>query len=181
MSFDNGVMGFRMIRARSILICIFVCLVFASTANAQKHKTVILVRHAEKETSDTADSMDPPLSPAGEARAQLLVKRVGKYRPGAIYSTDLKRTRATVEPLAKKRGLITQIYDPAKPQDLVNIILSSKTKRIVIVGHSNTISPLANLIIGKDLFKNLQDPEYSVIWVIKLRDGKVKKTEILSY
>ena len=170
-----------MIKARSILICILVCFAFASAVNAQKHKTIILIRHAEKDTSDTADSMDPPLSAAGQARAQLLVKRIGKYRPGAIYSTDLKRTRSTVEPLAKKRGLTIQIYDAAKPQDLVNTIMTRKTKRVVIVGHSNTIPPLANLITGKDLFKNLQDAEYSVIWVIKLRDGKVNKTEILTY
>ena len=170
-----------MIKARSILVGVLLVLVFASFANAQSHKTIILVRHAEKDTSDTSDSMDPPLSAAGEARAQLLVKRVSKYRPGAIYSTDLKRTRSTVEPLAKKRGLTIQIYDAAKPQDLVNTIMTRKTKRVVIVGHSNTIPPLANLITGKDLFKNLQDAEYSVIWVIKLRDGKVNKTEILTY
>lgn len=174
-------MIFRLIRPRSILICIFLSLAFVSVADAQRHKTIILIRHAEKDTSESADSMDPPLSAAGEARAQLLVKRIGKYRPGAIYSTDLKRTRSTVEPLVKKRGLIVQIYDGGKPQDLVNTVMSSKIKRIVIVGHSNTIPPLANLITGKDLFKNLQDPEYSVIWVIKIRDGRVTKTEILTY
>ena len=170
-----------MIRPRSILVFVLLFVALVTAASAQSHKTIILIRHAEKDTSDTADSMDPPLSAAGQTRAENLVKQIGKYRPGAIYSTDLKRTRSTVEPLANKRGLTTQIYDPAKPQELVNRIMSSKTKRVVIVGHSNTIPPLANLITGKDLFKNLQDEEYSVIWVIKLRDGKVKKTEILSY
>jgi len=170
-----------MIKARSILIGIFLCLALGSVADAQKHKTIILIRHAEKDTSDTADSMDPPLSAAGEARAQLLLKSIGKYHPGAIFSTDYKRTRSTVEPLAKRRRLTVQTYDATKPQDLVSQIMSSKIKRVVIVGHSNTIPPLANLIIGKDLFKNLQDPEYSVIWVIRLRDGKVRRTEILTY
>jgi len=170
-----------MFRPRSIFVCILILFAFVSIAVAQERKTIILVRHAEKDTSETTDSMDPPLSVAGAARAQLLVKRIGKYHPGAIYSTDYKRTRSTVEPLAKKRGLTVQIYDAARPQDLVNGIMSSMTKRFVIVGHSNTIPPLANLITGKDLFKNLQDPEYSVIWVIRIKHGKVTKTEILTY
>jgi phosphohistidine phosphatase SixA len=109
------------------------------------------------------------------------VKKIGHFHPGAIYSTNYKRTRNTVEPLATKRGKTVQIYDAGKPQDLVKAIMDSKTKRFVIVGHSNTIPPLVNLITGKDLFKNLQDPEYSVIWVIRMKAGKVTKVEILDY
>jgi ketosteroid isomerase-like protein len=59
--------------------------------------------------------------------------------------------------------------------------MASKTKRFIVVGHSNTIPPLVNLITGKDLFKNLQDPEYSVIWVIRMKDGKVSRVEVLDY
>jgi broad specificity phosphatase PhoE len=149
--------------------------------SAQGKKTIILIRHAEKETSEMTDQNDPPLDPSGKERAERLVKKIGKYHPGAIYSTNYKRTRGTVEPLAKERNKTIQIYDASKPQDLVNTIMASKTKRFVIVGHSNTIPPLVNLITEKDLFKNLQDPEYSVIWIIRMKDGKVRKVEILDY
>jgi broad specificity phosphatase PhoE len=150
------------------------------TASAQK-KTIIFVRHAERETAQMADQNDPPLSAAGQDRAERLVKRIGKLRPGAIYSTNYKRTRDTVGPLAKKRNKTIEIYDPSKPQDLISAINTSKTKRFVVVGHSNTIPPLVNLLTGKDLFKNLQEPEYSVIWVVKMKNGKVRKIEILDY
>ena len=168
----------RFVLAASILIVI---LSLAGGALAQAKKTIILIRHAEKEASEMTDQNDPPLTAAGKERAERLVKRIGKYHPGAIYSTNYKRTRDTVEPLAKKRNLTVQIYDGSKPQDLVNTIMKSNTKRVVVVGHSNTVPPLVNLITGKDLFKNLQDPEYSVIWVIKMKDGKVSKVEVLDY
>jgi 2,3-bisphosphoglycerate-dependent phosphoglycerate mutase len=152
----------------------------AHAAPAQK-KLIILIRHAEKDVSATADEEDPPLLDVGSQRAQRLVKRIGKYRPGGIYSTDYIRTRATVEPLARKRRLQIQIYDAAKPADLVRALMESTTKRFVIVGHSNTISGLANLLIGKPLFKNLDDSEHSVIWLIRLRDGRFSKAEIIDY
>ena len=168
----------RLTLAASLLLILaaFVCV-----ASAQAKKTIILIRHAEKETSEMTDQNDPPLTGAGKERAERLVKKIGHFHPGAIYSTNYKRTRDTVEPLAEKRGKTVQIYDAGKPQDLVNTIKSSKTKRFVIAGHSNTIPPLVNLITGKDLFKNLQDPEYSVIWVIRMKAGKVTKVEILDY
>jgi hypothetical protein len=59
--------------------------------------------------------------------------------------------------------------------------MKSKTKRFVVSGHSNTIPGLANLIGKKDVFKNLSDSEYSVIWLVRLKDGKVTRLELLNY
>jgi broad specificity phosphatase PhoE len=168
----------RLALAISIFLLV---LTFAGVTLGQAKKTIILIRHAEKETAEMTDQNDPPLNAAGKERAERLVKKIGKYHPDAIYSTNYKRTRDTVEPLARKRNKTVQIYDGGKPQDLVNAIMANKTKRFVVIGHSYTIPPLVNLITGKDLFKNLQDPEYSVIWVIRMRNGKVSKVEILDY
>jgi len=154
---------------------------FGLPSLAQGKKTIILIRHAERESGSMASATDPPLSAAGIDRAQRVAKRIGKFHPGVIYSTNYKRTRDTVEPLAKKRGKTVEIYDPANAKDLAAKMLASKTKRFVVVGHSNTIPPLANLLTGKDLFKNLQETEYSVIYVIRMRNGKVTKVELLDY
>lgn len=153
-------------------------ILFFSGAIAAQDKLVILVRHAEKAD---ATSPDPDLSAAGKERAQRLLKAIGKYRPGAFYSTDFKRTRDTVTPLAAKRGKQVQLYDARKPQDLFDMILKSGTKRHVVSGHSNTIPGLVNLITKKDIFKNLDDSEYTVIWLIRIKDGKVTKVELLDY
>ncbi len=106
---------------------------------------------------------------------------IGKYRPGAFYSTNLKRTRETIAPLAKKRNKQIQFYDAGNHTALLDEIMKSKTKRFVIAGHSNTIPDLANLILKKELFKDLEDPEYSTIWLIRLRDGKVTEARLLDY
>ena len=168
-------------RSTAIVAILFLLFIACGYVAAQGRKTIILIRHAEKETAATADQNDPPLAAVGKERAERLRNRVGRFHPGAIYSTNFQRTRETVAPLAARRHLTVQIYDASKPQDLVNTIIASKTKRFVVVGHSNTIPPLVNLLTGKDLFKNLQDPEYSVIWVLHMRNGKVTKVELLDY
>jgi broad specificity phosphatase PhoE len=164
-----------------VAIVLFVTLGACISIAAQSRKTIILIRHAEKETAAMTDQADPPLSAEGKARAERVVKVIGRFHPGAIYSTDFKRTRSTVELLAAKREKKVEIYDPKKPQELIDTILKSKTKRFLIVGHSNTIPPLANSLLGKDLFKNLQETEYTIIWVVRMKDGKVVKAEILDY
>ncbi len=153
---------------------------FSISVVAQK-KTILLVRHAEKDVSETADKADPELAAAGRDRAQRLLEKIGKYMPGAIYSTNFKRTLRTVEPLAKKRKITVQIYHAKQQSELVEQILKSKTKRFVISGHSNTIPLLANLLIKKELFKPLDDSEYATIWLIKIKNGKIIKVEILDY
>lgn len=162
---------------KTVILGLFLFCIFSSGLLAQE-KTILLVRHAEKAD---ATSQDPELSAEGKQRAERLVKKIGKFRPGAFYSTNYKRTRDTLAPLAAKRKKEVQIYDARQPQQLIEQIMKSDTKRFLVSGHSNTIPALANLISKKELFKNLDDSEYSVIWLLKLRDGKVRKFELLDY
>ncbi len=161
---------------RASFAAIVIILWFAVGAVAQK-KTIILVRHAEKVDA----SQDPELSVEGKQRAEHLANIVKKYRPGAIYSTDFKRTRDTAAPMAARRKLKVEIYDGKKPAELIDSIMQSRTKRFLIVGHSNTIPGLANLLGKKELFQNLDDSEYGAIWIIRIKDGQVRKTEIIPY
>jgi 2,3-bisphosphoglycerate-dependent phosphoglycerate mutase len=163
-----------MTKSSLVIILLHICFVTSSTA---QKKTIILVRHAEKADS----SQDPELSAEGKQRAERLAKVVRKYKPGAIYSTDFKRTRDTVAPTATRRKLQVQTYDPRKHNELVDTMMKSKTKRFLIVGHSNTVPGLANLLGKKELFKNLDDSEYGAIWIVRIKDGEVRKTEIVPY
>ena len=148
------------------------------TATRAQDKTIILVRHAEKAD---ATSQDPELSAEGKQRAERLVKVAGKYKPGAFYSTNFKRTRDTLAPLAAKREKTVAIYDARKPAELLDQITKSKIKRHIISGHSNTVPGLANFIAKKDVFKNLDESEYGVIWVIRVKNGQVVRTEVIPY
>jgi 2,3-bisphosphoglycerate-dependent phosphoglycerate mutase len=162
---------------KSFFASIILTLVCFGFAAAQK-KTIILVRHAEKAD---ATSQDPELSDAGKQRAERLAKVIKKYKPGAIYSTDFKRTRDSVAPIAARRKLKIEVYDPKVPAVLVDTIIKSKTKRSLVVGHSNTVPGLANLLGKKEVFKNLDDTEYGVIWIVRIKDGQVRKTEVIPY
>ncbi len=56
---------------------------FAGGELYAQHKklTVILLRHAEKDVSEGADTANPELSAEGKLRAQKLVKVINKYQP----------------------------------------------------------------------------------------------------
>ena len=167
-------------RIHFFLLCSVLVLLLASELYSQK-KTIILVRHAEKDAVQSEMSGDPALSVAGKERAERLVTKIKKYRPGAVYSTDYIRTRDTAAPMAKRRKLQIQIYDAKKPNELIDQVLKSRTKRFLIVGHSNTIPELANLLIKKDLFQSLDENEYGTIWLIRIKSGGVVKVELLEY
>jgi broad specificity phosphatase PhoE len=163
----------------SFFICA-VLLVFSGDAFGQK-KTILLVRHAEKDVSATADPNDPALTQGGVERAARLGQKLRKYKVGAAYSTNYQRTINTARPTAERRRLTVRTYDAKKPDELLDQIMKSKTKRFLIVGHSNTIPGLANLIVKKEIFSDLNDEEYGVIYLIKLKKGEVVRTQVLTF
>lgn len=160
------------------LIALALAIMCVSQAATAQTKTIILVRHAEKAD---ATSQDPELSAEGKQRAERLVKVAGKYKPGAFYSTNFKRTRDTLAPLAAKRKKNVEIYDARKPAELLDQITKSKIKRHIVAGHSNSVPGLANFIGKKDVFKNLDESEYGVIWIIRMKNGQIVRTEVMPY
>jgi 2,3-bisphosphoglycerate-dependent phosphoglycerate mutase len=148
---------------------------------AAQNKTIVLVRHAEKAAETAATAGNPGLSDEGRQRASRLMEFARKYKPHEIFATNYKRVTETVEPTARFRRKQVQIYDPKEPQKLVDQIMASKTEHYLIAGHSNTIPPLANLLAGKEVFRNLPEGEFGVIWVVKIRNGKLKRVEVYAY
>ncbi len=164
-----------------LFLASFLCFATVESSVAQsKNKTIVLVRHAEKDAS-VANNPDPELSAEGRERAIKLMNFVKRYKPHEIFSTNYKRTRQTAEPIATKRKKEIQTYDPAKQADLVAKIMASKTDHNLIVGHSNTIPVLANLIAKKEVFRNLLETEYGVVWVIRLKKGVLTKVEVFPF
>ncbi|MBA2620519.1 MAG: histidine phosphatase family protein [Acidobacteria bacterium] len=153
---------------------------FAGNSVFAQHRklTVILLRHAEKDVSENADSANPELSAAGKLRAEKLVDVIGKYHPDAIYSTDYIRTRATARPLARKLNMLTLIYDERNLSQMNDLIMSGKFKRIVVVGHNTTTPALANMLIKEDKYKRLGENEYDKIWIVKIRKYKRKPNKV---
>lgn len=158
---------------------LFLLLSLSNYALAQHKKlTIVLLRHAEKDISPSADKVNPDLTPEGKQRAQNLVKKIKKYKPTAIYSSDYIRTKSTVAPLAEKRKLTVQIYDPRKLNELADMIMEGKYKSVVVVGHNNTTPALANLLIKQEKYQTLDETVYGKIWVIKIKKNDDKPNKI---
>lgn len=143
---------------------------------------IILVRHAEKDVSPNAVKADPDLTSEGYLRAQKFYETIKKYNPQRIYSTNYRRTRFTVSPLADnilpKYRLMVEAYNPSEPEAFVQTLLNQTTKCIVVAGHSNTVPQLANLLLKQTKYKDLPDSEYGKIFIIKIDGKKIEETVI---
>ncbi len=130
----------------------------------EKQSTYFLVRHAEKKS----DGPDPDLTQAGMARAAKLAALLNDLKIDQVMSTDYKRTQATVAPLAKAKNLAVQSYDPVSQKDLFTDLSVFNKQNVVVAGHSNTIPQLANTLIGKNVFTDYAEDDYSQLVIISL-------------
>lgn len=161
-----------------------VILLFANQVSAQK-TTYIILRHAEKDTTIADAKMmvsDPPLNSFGEKRALSLVDKFKAYKIDHIYSTNYKRTKATVTPIANAQNIQIATYDPRKLDIFATQLLSSenKGKIILIVGHSNSSPKLVNLLIGKEQYKDLDESIYDTYWIVTSNHRKAK-AKVMNY
>jgi 2,3-bisphosphoglycerate-dependent phosphoglycerate mutase len=168
----------------TFLLSVAVFYAIGNLSVAAQNITIILVRHAEKDTSATAVKADPDLSDIGRKRAERLSEILLKYNPRQIFSTRYRRTRMTAEPLANNIfadfRLQTQIYDFDKSEEFAAQLLSSNIKCVVVFGHSNTTPALANLLIKQNKYKDLTDAEYDKIFIIKVKKNKITD-EMITY
>ncbi len=136
--------------------------------------TLILVRHAEKENDGTKD---PGLTETGKARAGALVKLLGETKIDAVYTTNYKRTMATVQPLATAKGLSLLTYEPMKGEEMDKILQKHAGATIVLCGHSNTTPWVANYFLGEDSISDFNDSDYDNLIVLTvLKKGAAKVT-----
>jgi 2,3-bisphosphoglycerate-dependent phosphoglycerate mutase len=186
MNGENTLLHFRYFYGmKKILVIILLSFLLPGIPAVQaqsKTTTIIVLRHAEKDTSKSGSQMmqaDPFLSETGKARAQNLVTTLKEFAPSAVYSTNYNRTKYTVTPLADKLGLEIQLYDPAKQQALVDKIKGLEGQTIVVVGHSNTAPRLVNLL-ASTTYSDLQDSVYDQLYIVKITDG-VATVEVRKY
>src|SRR5438309_8528340 len=122
------------------LICSFLLLVLVSCRST----TYYIVRHAEKETTNTMTS-DVPLSSAGRERAEALKNELKNKNIRYIFSTNYNRTLSTAEPLRSELGLTIQLYDIKDTLDrFIDMLRKINGGNVLIIGHSNTVNKIAN-------------------------------------
>lgn len=147
--------------------------------NPHKITTFIVIRHAEKSKEE---SKDPELSPEGAERSKKLARMLHDAGVTAIYSTNYKRTRNTVMPLSTEKGIDIQLYESFTSVTIDEVIGKYPGGTIVISGHSNTVPGIVNLLIGNNKFQNLDDSNYSAMFIVSVAErGKVASVTQLQY
>ena len=150
---------------------LFSFLLILSACTAQNSpKTIYIVRHAEKQL----EGNDPELAYVGEVRAKKLAQILEKEAIKRVLSTDYNRTRNTAQPTAAAAGLTLEVYDPKNQETLVADLRASEGN-VLVVGHSNTVSQLANAFVDEgEKFADLTDLEYDFIYIVTLEKNGTK-------
>ncbi|WP_439473439.1 SixA phosphatase family protein [Algoriphagus formosus] len=150
---------------KNLLLLFTLVLLIVSCTSQSSPKTIYMVRHAEKQL---VDDPDPELAQVGYVRAKKLAQILQNQDIKHVFSTDYKRTRLTAQPTAEQAGVSIQSYDPSNHDALVEQ-LRSLDGNILVVGHSNTVSRLANYFVSDgEKFEDLQDIEYDFIYEVSL-------------
>ena len=139
--------------------------------------TVIVVRHAEKIIDPNNPDVD--LSPAGQARAQEIVRVFAGAGINAIYATQYKRTQQTVQPLSDKLGVPVTIMNSKNTGDLVAQIRAQHSgQTIFIAGHNNTVPEIV-AALGGPPFPAIPETEFDNVYVVTVyRVGKARVVKL---
>ena len=133
---------------------------------AQEVTTYYLIRHAEKDRTDPSNR-NPHLTEEGRERAENWQNVFNAVPFDRIYSTPYHRTRETAQPTANAKQLLVENYDP---RDLYNTSFKEKNKGkiVLVVGHSNTTPALANKILGREEYPQIDDRNNGNLYIIQV-------------
>lgn len=156
------------------ILFVFLVLITAQSAQAQETTRIWIVRHGEKVLTDPKEK-DPELSTEGKERAEALLEYLKGKKIDVLFSTDYKRTRGTLSPLATQRGLGLKYYDSKDNSALVDTILNSyKGKNVLICSHSNRILGIITAFGALSPIKEITEQDYSHIFLLEIKGEQVK-------
>lgn len=156
------------------ILFIFLILITAQSVQAQETTRIWIVRHGEKDLTDPKEK-DPELSAEGKERAEVLVKSLKGKKIDALFSTDYKRTRGTLTPLASQRNLGLKFYNSKDNTALVDTILNNyKGQNVVICSHSNRILGIIAAFGALSPVKEITEQEYSHIFLLEIKGDRAK-------
>lgn len=149
-------------------LLLFILLV-SNVSFAQNTATAYyFIRHAEK----VDNSQNPDLSEIGLKRAEQWSLIFSEISFDGIYSTDYKRTIQTASPTANAKKIPIKVYNP-KNLDIESFKKETAGKKILIVGHSNSIPKFVNQITSKSTFNDIEDLTFGNLYIVTIIDGAI--------
>jgi broad specificity phosphatase PhoE len=169
---------------RLVAVILVACgALFLAPPVAHAQKVVFIVRHAERADGGVVAAAppgtmqapaDPPLSSAGEARAQKLAAMLAESGITSIFVTEFHRTEDTAKPLALKLGLTVEQKSAADTAGLIAALKSQHANDVVlIVAHSNTIAAIVKALGGPDVA--VGDNDYDNIFMLVPASGTLTR------
>ena len=147
---------------------------------AGQGRTIIVLRHAEKEAGT-----DPVLTERGLKRAQEVALLLGKCGATALISSEFKRTRLTLEPLAMALERKVETIPAADTKQLVERCRTAADgSTLVICGHSNTVPALLKALGAEpsrlDAAAMIPDAEFGRLYILHLPPANATLTPMLT-
>ena len=134
-------------------------------------RAVIIVRHAEKASSPKEN---PPLSPAGAARARALEEALRDAGVTTIITTEQRRTQDTAAPLLSALHL-DGVVVPTSPdrQHHANAVAAAVRKAggtVLVIDHQLTM-PVIIAALGGPSVQTVCDVEFSNLYILLPADS----------
>jgi len=126
--------------------------------------TVVLLRHAEPQTNGA----DPGLTAAGRKRAELLGFMFQHAGVTALFTSELRRTKETAQPLAARVSLVPEVLPGLNTAAHRDRVLAVPAGVALVVGHTNTVPQLiAALGAGNNI--QIAANEFDRMFIVSLR------------
>jgi len=135
---------------------------------------IYILRHTEK-ADDSADSL---LSQAGIERAKYWKKVLQHTGFDQVYTTDFKRNIQTAELIAESSSVKPELYHPMS-FEVLKFLKLIEGKKVLIIGHSNTIPDMVNRLIGETRFPPMSHDNYNILYVVTITpDGTASTVKL---
>jgi broad specificity phosphatase PhoE len=143
-------------------------------------QSIIIVRHAERQTGDGNES----LSEAGRHRAERLAAMLKDAGITHIFVSDRRRTLETAQPLARQHHLsATPVAVPARPRGKIEppelqvratmaaIARLPRASIVLVIGHSDTV-PIFLRRLGHPAAVTIQENEFDNVFIVTPRASR---------
>ncbi|UCJ05354.1 histidine phosphatase family protein [Chitinophaga pendula] len=140
--------------------------------------TVFLVRHAEK-----YPGRDSTLTPEGLLRAGRLYRLLKDSGIQKIYTTPYRRAVQTADSLRLRLHLDTAYYRADTTGESLIYEISRRDdwgKRLLVVGHSNTLLPILYALRARVQIDSIGDQEFGYLFIVQ-RGRKSTKVQVSHY
>jgi phosphohistidine phosphatase SixA len=154
----------------SVIVALWFCHSTATSQAGEKNSltTIILVRHAEKDTMKT----DPPLSATGWNRARLYARMFKDSGVRSTHSTQFRRTITTMQPLDSLLSITNEVIPVDRDSIEQHSVFVAKHflsdhngETVIMAGHSNVIPSIIKAL-GIETEVTIDESDYTNAFIV---------------